>query len=163
MTNMDFAKLYEAICEFDRHLGLQLSVLEPGNIGYRLTVGTHHLSMPGACHGGVIAAMMDAILGLTALSKVFPQGQMCQTVEFKLNYLTAAKPGDELEGKGWIDFSGARWLVTSATIENLSSGAPIAKGMGTFALYPLTKKAELVELLAAARGTTLQSAPGGIG
>jgi len=147
MASFDFAEFYRSICHFDRFLGLQLSVDEPGHIKYRLTVGEQHLSMPGACHGGVIAAMMDAVLGLTALSQVFDAGKFCQTVEFKINYLRAVTPGTELEGEGRIEFSGNRLLVTSATIYDIAERRSIAKGMGTFSLYPLDKKAYLFNFL----------------
>ncbi|NJN47847.1 MAG: PaaI family thioesterase, partial [Candidatus Competibacteraceae bacterium] len=55
----DFAAFYKDICRFDRFLGLDLEVLAPGKIIYRLSVGDNHLSMPPSCHGGVIASMMD--------------------------------------------------------------------------------------------------------
>ena len=147
MLFFDFAEFYRTICEFDRLLGLQLTVHEPGHIHYQLTVNEQHLSMPGACHGGVLAAMMDAVLGLTALSKVFPAGKLCQTVEFKINYLRSVTPGTQLEGAGKIEFSGNRLLVTSAEIYDLADRRPVAKGMGTFSLYPLDKKAYLFKFL----------------
>ncbi|MDX1604805.1 MAG: PaaI family thioesterase [Candidatus Competibacterales bacterium] len=147
MNSDDFAAFFEEICQFDRFLGLHLTVEAPGRIRYRLQVGEAHLSMPGACHGGVLAAMMDAVLGLTALSRVFPEGHLCQTVEFKINYLTAVTPGTTLEGQGHIEFAGSRLMVVTGTLTNLDSGQPVAKGTGTFSLYPLERKRQLLEYL----------------
>ena len=143
----EFAVFYQKICRFDEFLGLQLTVHEPGRISYQLKIKEQHLSMPGACHGGVIAAMMDAVLGLTALTKVFPEGKFCQTVEFKINYLSAVTPGTLLEGDGRVEFSGNRLVVTTAEIIDRTTRRPAAKGMGTFSLYPVDKKAHLFELL----------------
>ncbi len=147
MQTHDFARFFEEICAFDRYLGMHLTVHGPGRIAYRLTVDERHLSMPGACHGGVLAAMMDGVLGLTALSRVFPEGKLCQTVEFKINYLAAVGPGVTLEGDGRIDFAGSRLLVTTGDIIDHADRRQIAKGMGTFSLYPLDKKPDLLDYL----------------
>ena len=146
MVLPDFAKFYTEICRFDVFFGLQLSVNEPGDVRYRLTVGEQHLSMPNACHGGVLAAMMDAVLGLTTLSKVFPQQQLCQTVEFKINYFATPRRSDELIGNGRIEFMGSRLVTTSGELRLAASERLMAKGMGTFSLYPLSKKAHLLGL-----------------
>ena len=149
MDIKEFAELFRRVCQFDRHLGMDLTVHGPGRISYRLEVTDRHLSMPGACHGGVLAAMMDGVLGLTALSKVFLEGKLCQTVEFKINYLAAVRPGVLLEGEGRIEFGGSRLLVTTAEIIDCAKARPVAKGMGTFSLYPLHKQPDLLQHLPA--------------
>jgi uncharacterized protein (TIGR00369 family) len=143
----DFAALYKTICRFDQFLGMALEVREPGKIVYRLTVVENHLSMPPACHGGVIAAMMDATLGVTALSWAVAHGNLCATVEFKTHFFSPVKQGDSLQGTGEIDFAGASLVVTTAQIMDMTTHRLVAKGMGTFSLYPITKKRELLELL----------------
>lgn len=147
MKYPDFARIYKEMCHFDQHLGLSLTVHEPGKITYTLTVEKQHLSSLDACHGGVIAAMMDATLGLTALSWAIKKGKLCSTVEFKTNFLAPAKPGDALEGSGEIDFIGSKLMVTNAKILDKNSGQLVAKGMGTFALYPIAKKGHIEALL----------------
>jgi uncharacterized protein (TIGR00369 family) len=147
----DFAAaFYKKICRFDRFLGLDLEVLEPGKITYRLLVDENHLSMPPFCHGGVIAGMMDATLGVTALSWAIVRGNLCATVEFKTHFFSPVKQGDQLEGTGEIDFTGASLVVTTAQIMDVTTRRLVAKGMGTFSLYPITKKKELLTLLGGA-------------
>jgi uncharacterized protein (TIGR00369 family) len=143
----DFERIYKDICHFDEHLGLHLTIHNPGEITYTLTVERQHLSSVDACHGGAIAAMMDATLGLTALSWAIHQGKLCSTVEFKTNFLAPAKPGDHLEGNGEIDFIGSKLVVTSAKILDRDTGQLVAKGIGTFALYPISKKGHIKALL----------------
>lgn len=159
MDHNDFAALYQTMCQFDRFLGLQLEVHEPGKISYQLTLDKQHQSMPGACHGGAIAAMMDAVLGLTALSKVFPKGQLCQTVEFKINYLSAAVPGMVAIGSGQVEYSGKRLVVTTADIIDQDNHRPLAKGMGTFSLYPVDKKGYLLDFIAKMQNDSGQPSP----
>ena len=145
MDTSTFEKFYKAHCQFDTHLGMDLEIHSPGKATYRLEVKEHHLTLPDSCHGGVIAAMMDALLGLTCLSWSLPQGNSLSTVEFKINYLSVARPGDLLEGTGGIDFIGSRLMVASANIIETRSGRSIAKGLGTFSQYPLSKKSEVLK------------------
>jgi uncharacterized protein (TIGR00369 family) len=146
MNYSEFEVLYRASCHYDRHLGLELTVHEPGRITYRLQVDERHLSSPNACHGGVIAGMMDATLGITALSWAIVNGKFCATVEFKTHFFTPVRPGGCLEGTGEIDFTGARLLVSTAHIVETASQQLVAKGMGTFNLYPISKRQDLLEL-----------------
>ena len=136
----EFEKLYSELVQFDRFLGLQLQVLAPGKIIYDLKVRKHHSTSPDACHGGVISAMMDAVLGVTALSWAASKGNLCSTVEFKVNYLAPVRPGDHLQGSAAIDFPGSSLIVVSGHIKEMKSGEMIAKGMGTFSQYPIEKK-----------------------
>jgi uncharacterized protein (TIGR00369 family) len=117
-----------------------LTVNAPGDITYTLDIQKHHMASPDACHGGVISGMMDAVLGVTALSFAVSKGNLCATVEFKINYLSPVKLGDHLEGRGEIDFYGSKLMVTSGAIIEQNSGRLVAKGLGTFSQYPLSKK-----------------------
>lgn len=141
----DFEVLYKDMVQFDDHLGMDLTVHEPGNITYTLKVEKHHLTSPDACHGGVISALMDAVIGVTVLSWAVSKDKSCATVEFKINYLTRVKPGDVLEGTGEIDFIGSKLIVANGHIIEKKSGRLVAKGMGTFSQYPLAKKLESME------------------
>jgi len=136
----DFEKIYTDVVQFDEHLGMVLTVQAPGDITYVLDIKNHHMASPEACHGGVISGMMDAVLGITALSFAVSKGNLCATVEFKINYLSPVKLGDRLEGQGEIDFYGSKLMVTSGVIIEQNSGRLVAKGLGTFSQYPLSKK-----------------------
>lgn len=136
----NFERFYKEVAQFDEHLGMVLTVHAPGQITYALPIRACHLASPDACHGGVISGMMDAVLGITALSYAVSQGNLCATVEFKINYLSPVKLGDQLEGRGTIDFYGSKLIVTSGQILENQSGRMVAKGLGTFSQYPLSKK-----------------------
>lgn len=143
MTPLELEKLFKKHNYFDQHLGLKLSIFAPGKIRYTLTIEQAHLSSPGIAHGGLIGAMMDCVLGATALSYAVTQNQFCSTVEYKTNFLQPAKIHDQLMGEGVLEYTGNSLLVVSGSIQqvNDTKGAlKIALGQGTFNLYPLDKK-----------------------
>lgn len=126
--------------KFDPFFGLEFSINGPGDVNYRLKIQKHHTGTVGVCHGGVLAAMMDAQLGLTALSYAVTEGKLCSTVELKMNFLKPAHEGDLIVGGGAIDHKGKSLVVVSAWLKVQEAGDLVCKGMGTFNLYPLSKK-----------------------
>lgn len=146
MATMElFEKLYTGLVKFDSFLGMELKVHQPGRITYALQIKEHHLTSPDQSHGGVISAMMDAVLGVTALSWAASNDNLCSTVEFKINYISTAKPGEFLEGTAEIDYAGSRTITATGSIREKITGRLIAKGMGTFSQYPISKKQTVLE------------------
>lgn len=141
-----FEPYFRAHNHFDRHNGLAFTLRAPGEIEYRLTIQEQHLSSPGVAHGATIAAFMDCVLGLSALSLALTTNQLTSTVEFKLNFIRPARLGDQLIGTGHIDYRGKSLIIASGDIK-LASGELVAKGLGTFNTYPLEKKGELYAAL----------------
>lgn len=137
MTPKDLEDVFRKVCRFDQTLGLDFEVPKPGKSIYRFTVDERHLANPHHCHGGVLAAVMDGTMGVAVLTEAVREGNLCSTVEFKINYLNRAKLGDQLESIGEIEFKGQRLVVANATIR--CGETIIAKAMGTFSLYPANK------------------------
>ncbi|GAB4020305.1 MAG: hypothetical protein Fur0010_22800 [Bdellovibrio sp.] len=137
MDAKELEKLFKKTSQFDKTLEMDLKIIKAGEIEYSMTVSNCHLSSPTVSHGGAIAGMMDNVLGVTALSYAVTQNKLCSTVEFKINYLNPAKLGDKLTGTAQIDYIGKRLVVTSGFIK--CGEKLIAKGMGTFNLYPMEK------------------------
>lgn len=133
-------KKYNEVNHFGALIGLQLTVIEPGEVEYQMEIKKEHLSNPVAAHGGAISAMMDAILGVAALSLAVEKGKLVSTVEFKLNYYAPIKHGDKLLGKGKVTFEGNRLISSEGTIYIENEDMKIAsKGLGTFNAYPVSK------------------------
>jgi uncharacterized protein (TIGR00369 family) len=147
MINMDqFASHFRAINHFDRDNGLNFVINSPGDITYHMTIQEKHLSSPGIAHGASLAAFMDCVLGLSALSMALTDNNLTSTVEFKLNFLRPARLDEKLVGHGKIDYKGKSLLIASGEIR-LNSGELVAKGLGTFNTYPLEKKGDLHALI----------------
>jgi uncharacterized protein (TIGR00369 family) len=104
-----------------------------------------HLATKTTIHGGMVAAMMDGVLGVAALTDVVNQKKLVATVEFKINYFKPAYLGDKLKGLGRVDFRGNRIIATSGEIYNQNNEL-VAKAMGTFNAYPV-EKSDIFELI----------------
>jgi uncharacterized protein (TIGR00369 family) len=125
---------------FGESLGMKFEVKEPGIVHYFLKIEGKHLATPNAAHGGVISALMDALLGVTGLSAVEGENKVVSTVEFKINFLSPALLHDELLGIGKIEQKGNRILVISGDIICTNrNNQIIAKAIGTFNAYPAEK------------------------
>lgn len=135
----DLLELYQKINHFGRFLKLELEYICPGEIKYQMRVEAMHLAQPNAAHGGAVAAMMDGVLGVAALSLAVESNQLVSTVEFKISYFRPVKPGYLLEGHGIVEFSGKRLISTSGRIIEKNSGELMCTGCGTFNQYPAEK------------------------
>jgi len=143
---MTVKQLYDTFNFFDKSLDLELSEKGPGDIEYQLTIQRKHLSSPGVGHGGVIAAMMDAVIGTTALSQVFHEKKLVSTIEFKINYFKPIFEDDILIGTGQIEFQGKSIIACSGKIIKLDTGELVSKSLGTFNIYPMEKRALKLDL-----------------
>lgn len=132
-------KKYIEFNNFGRDLGLHFDIIEPGLVKHTMIVTEKHLATPHTAHGGVTAAMMDAVLGVAALSLSCLDLKIVSTVEFKINYLNPALLGDELSGESVIEQKGNRIIIVSGTIKSLNRDKVVAKAIGTFNAYPAEK------------------------
>lgn len=134
-----YLDFYQSVDQFGKDNHYELTVTAPGEIEYKMKVLDKHQSSPGHAHGGAIAGLMDSTLGVAALSHAMSLQCLCSTVEFKINFIAPAVLGSTLRGVGKIDHKGKSLVITSAEIFD-ENGKLIAKGMGTFNLYPMDKK-----------------------
>ena len=131
----DLLAQYDENNFFGNWLGMSYRVLEPGVIEYTLPIHENYQALPGMAHGGCIAAFMDGILGVAALSSVCNEGKYVATVEFKINYLKPTRTKDTLLGIGKVLKKGKRLIVVEGKIFN-SSKEIVALSTGTFTTYP---------------------------
>ncbi len=133
-------EVYNEVNEYGRLLGLKLRLIEPGEVEYKMTISEKHLSNPAAAHGGAISSMMDAILGVAALSHAAEQNKIVSTVELKLNFFAPVILGDKLIGIGNVEFRGNRLYYSEGKIHcSNRDNLLIASGSGTFNAYPAEK------------------------
>ena len=132
-------EIFNKINNFGNDNGMKLRVIEPGLIEYTMKVKKEHLSSPTTAHGGVIAALMDSVLGVGALSLAFKENRLVSTVEFKINFFHPVNFGDILIGKSKVEYQGKRIIATSGEIHCKRRNLLVAIGLGTFNSYPLDK------------------------
>ena len=123
---------------FGRLIEMDFEIFNPGELEYKIKITEAHLATPYAAHGGVVSALMDSVLGISALSMVCVDDKIVSTVEMKLNFLAPVRLGDQLTGVAIVLSKGNRIVVTEAEIKN-QNGLLVAKGMGTFNAYPKEK------------------------
>jgi len=130
--------LYEQTNEFGRVNGMNLIAYKAGEVDYEMEIKPMHLATPTTAHGGILAAYMDAIMGVVALTSSAKNLCLVSTVEFKINYLKPAFVKDILKGKGTIISEGKRIIIAKGEIYNQNSDL-IAVATGTFNAYPYQK------------------------
>jgi acyl-CoA thioesterase len=132
-------QFYEKVNLYGIDQKMTMTFVKPGEVTYEMQIEERHLSSPNTCHGGVIAGFMDSVIGTSALSLAFVDKNLVSTVEFKINYLKPVKLGETIWGKGTIEFQGKSIIVCSGEIRNKDNHKLVAKGLGTFNVYPLEK------------------------
>ncbi|MBG07720.1 MAG: hypothetical protein CME68_03120 [Halobacteriovoraceae bacterium] len=135
MTLEELEKIIKKTNLFDPYLGI-VREIKNNKIFQKLKVEEKHLGAPNTCHGGMLASLMDSVLGLTTWVDSVPKGFYCSTVEFKINYLNRAMLGDTIIGEGTIVDRGNSLVVTEGKIYCEEKDLLICKGIGTFNLYP---------------------------
>ena len=123
---------------FGKLLEMNLEILGPGLIIYKMPITDNHLATPVAAHGGSICALMDASMGVCALSQVINDMRVVSTIEMKISFVAPAIRGDVLTAKASIVKSGKRLLFVEGEITNQKDKI-IAIATGTFNSYPYEK------------------------
>lgn len=129
---------YIAANRFGDLLDMDFDIDAPGEIRYSMPVTEKHLATPIAAHGGSIAALMDATMGVCALSQVIEENKVVSTIEMKISFLAPGMLNDTLNGTARIVKNGRRILFVEGLIEN-QDGKKIAMATGTFNAYPMEK------------------------
>jgi uncharacterized protein (TIGR00369 family) len=80
----------------------------------------------GTLHGGVMAGLVDHVLGCV-LYPLMPRGQWAATTEFKLNYLAPVK-GGTLTAESTVVAFGRRTAVVTVQVRNGEQLACVAQG-----------------------------------
>lgn len=130
---------YNEVNTFGKLLGMEFEIPAPGEVVYRMKITENHLSNPHAAHGGAVAALMDGVLGVAALSLAVMENNLVSTVEFKINYYEPVKLSDILVGNGKVVFKGNKILSSEGSIICENTGKLVCKGLGTFNIYPSEK------------------------
>lgn len=94
-----------------------------------LTIEEKHFNPHGVVHGAAIYALADTGMG-GALSSLLDEGQICSTIEIKINYLRPAT-GGHLTCETRVINKGSRTAVLESSVAS-ADGKLIARAMGTF-------------------------------
>lgn len=123
---------------FGKLVGMRFTILAPGKVNYLLSVNESHMATPFSAHGGCIASLLDATMGVGALSLVSDKNQVVATIEMKVNFLKAAKRSDELVSISRVIKNGKKIIVMFAEVRNQDEQL-LAIASGTFMPYDAAK------------------------
>ncbi len=135
---MDIIESYNQFNEFGRYIGMSFEIIEPGKTLHHIKINKDLLATKTALHGGVMAAFLDAVAGISALSLVKDSGKVVATIEYKVNFLKPVFLNDVLKGEGNVINEGKRIIVSEGKVYN-QNGILVATAIGTFNAYPYEK------------------------
>jgi uncharacterized protein (TIGR00369 family) len=121
--------------EFGRLLGIDFNIDEPGVCVYNILVDTKHSAIPKVAHGGFVTALMDATMGVGALSLVCNEMKVVSTIEIKTSFINPVLTNTTITCKSVCIRQGKSILFMEAELLD-STNRLLAKGSGSFNAYP---------------------------
>lgn len=128
---------------FGELLGMDFEVLGKGHVIYKMIVKKDHLATPFAAHGGSVAALIDAALGVACLTDVCEEMKVVSTVNLTISFLNPAHKDDVLSADARVTKSGKRILFVEGKVTN-QKGELVATASATMNAYPVSKISEKV-------------------
>jgi uncharacterized protein (TIGR00369 family) len=119
--------------QFGKWIGMNFQIVDKGVVKYTLTIDHNHLATPNAAHGGVISSLLDATIGVGALSAVCHENKVVATVNLQVQFFMPALIGDELIATSTLIKKGNRLIFMEATVRKGTD--TVAKATATLNAY----------------------------
>jgi uncharacterized protein (TIGR00369 family) len=116
---------------FYRWTGMRVAAAEPGTVALALDLGEHHANLQGFAHGGVLATLADAAMGLSVRSALEPARRHV-TIELGVHYLRAVRTGT-VTATGRAVRIGREVAYAEAAITD-ERGTDLARATGTYSV-----------------------------
>jgi uncharacterized protein (TIGR00369 family) len=98
--------------------GMSFSEVSSGLVVMSLAPQECHYNMLGAVHGGVVATLLDSVMGC-AVHSTLPAGRGYTTVEIKVNYVRPLTVDiDSLRAEGRVLHAGRRIATAEAALRD---------------------------------------------
>ena len=113
-----------------------MAAAEPGKVVFTCRPDESAFNPIGAIHGGLVCTLLDSVAGC-ALHSTLPQGKGYTSIEIKVNYLKAVRPGSGLlTATGTVIKSGSRVGFTEGVVTD-ATGAVVATASSTLLVFDL--------------------------
>lgn len=97
-------------------IGLSMSDVEHGLVVMHLTPAEYHYNPIGTMHGGILATLLDSVMGC-AVHSTLPKGRAYTSLEIKVNYVRAVTiASGELSAEGRLVHGGRRSAVAEGKV-----------------------------------------------
>jgi 1,4-dihydroxy-2-naphthoyl-CoA hydrolase len=120
-------KANESVTGLPSYLGIKIASITAGRLSATMEVRPELITPMGSLHGGVMAGLVDHVLGCV-MYPLMKRGQWAATTEFKLNYLSAVK-GGTLQAESTVLSLTKRTAVVAVEVGN--DGRPVCVAQGT--------------------------------
>jgi uncharacterized protein (TIGR00369 family) len=121
-----------------QHLGVRIVRVQSGEVEFALPMSDKVTQQQGAFHGGALGALADISCGYAALT-VAPEGMEVTTVEYKINFVSAAV-GEEVVCIGKVVKAGRTLTITNAELFDVKDGTRKLCGLMQATLIAVAKK-----------------------
>jgi len=119
-------KANDSVTGLPKFIGARFVQITPGRLIASMEVRDELITPLGTLHGGVMAGLVDHVLGCV-LYPLMQRGQWAATTEFKLNYLAAVRKGT-LTAESTVLALTKRTAVVRVEVNNEGRLACIAQG-----------------------------------
>ncbi len=119
-------------------LGFDITGIEPGRVTMTLLPGGHMNNLSGAMHGGMMATLLDSVLGCAVHSTV-PLGRGYTTLEIKVNYVRAVTAASGLITAVGQVVHGGRQMAAAEARATDAAGRLCATASTTCLLFDLPR------------------------
>ena len=113
-------------------LGLRLVETGEGAAVVEMTATEDMANASGFVHGGMISTLADSAMG-RSLRTLSPGVARAMSFDLKLNFINAAKIGENLRATGHVVHAGRRTVVTECRVDG-RDGRLVATASATFAV-----------------------------
>lgn len=120
--------------EFASWMGVRLLDIDEGSSRIAIDLEEHHLNPGGIVHGGIIATILDAAIGLALRTTIGTRSHV--TMQLDVHFLSPAGLGS-LIAEGRAVHTGTRMGYGEAQVV-ASDGRLVAKGSATFLVMQAT-------------------------
>jgi uncharacterized protein (TIGR00369 family) len=103
-----------------QHLGFEFISAEKGKVEFAMPRSDKVLQQQGVFHGGALGTLADISCGYAALT-VAPEGMEVTTVEYKINFVSAAV-GERVHCVGEVKKAGRTLTICSAELFDVKDG-----------------------------------------
>jgi len=114
---------------FAVHLHLPRFSPHEGTARFEMDVEEIHLRHGGVLHGGVVAALLDTVMGHAAYSRA-PRGHAAMTMQLNLNMTATARLGERIVAEATTVNANRRMAVMNGTLRRID-GKLLATGSAT--------------------------------
>jgi len=120
---------------FLQQLKITPTGVDKGAATMEVTSDETHLRTMGIAHGGVIATVLDSVLGCACWT-LAPANHHVVTAQLNINYIRPAWLGEKLIAKSEVRHAGQMTAVARGEVRT-EAGALVAAASGTFMFLPL--------------------------